>query len=279
MSAYQSIKVSLIDIPEGRLRGVDQDWAECLAGMFQETGQKTPIDVIANGNRFTLVAGAHRLTAAGIAKWKNIDARVLEPQGEQAADELRLHEILENLGRKEFNALERCEALAEMKRIYEVLHPETKHGGKRGNQHIGGERRQDPIFGFCQNATEATGLSRSSVALAVQIFMGLTPNTRERLKGTAYARKQSDLKVLAGLDANTQAQVLELILGDRPAVSSIADALVKLSGKMPESDTEKRFRTVSEYLPRLTPASRNSVFRQYRDEIVALVKKEGWLDA
>ncbi len=279
MSAYQSIKVSLIDIPEGRLRGVDQDWAECLAGMFQETGQKTPIDVIANGNRFTLVAGAHRLTAAGITKWKNIDARVLEPQGEQAADELRLHEILENLGRKEFNALERCEALAEMKRIYEALHPETKNGGKRGNQHTGGEKRQTAIFAFCQNATDTTGLSRRSVELAVQIFGALSPSTRERLKGTNYAQKQSDLKALAGLGADTQAQVLELILGERPAVSSIADALVKLSGKTPESDTEKRFRTVSEYLPRLTPASRNSVFRQYRDEIVALVKKEGWLDA
>lgn len=279
MSAYQSVKVSLIDVPEGRLRGVDQDWAECLAGMFQETGQKTPIDVVANGRRFTLVAGAHRLTAASIAKWKDIDARVLEPQGEQAADELRLHEILENLGRKDFNALERCEALAEMKRIYEALHPETKNGGKRGNQHTGGEKRQIAIFAFCQNATDTTGLSRRSVELAVQIFGALSPATRERLKGTNYAQKQSDLKALAGLDDDTQAQVLELILGDRPAVSSIADALVKLSGKTPESDTEKRFRTVSEYLPRLTPASRNSVFRQYRDEIIALVKKEGWLDA
>ncbi len=279
MSAYQSIKVSLIDIPEGRLRDVDQDWAECLAGMFQETGQKTPIDVVANGRRFTLVAGAHRLTAAGIAKWKDIDARVLEPQGEQAADELRLHEILENLGRKDFNALERCEALAEMKRIYEALHPETKNGGKRGNQHTGGEKRQIAIFAFCQNATDTTGLSRRSVELAIQIFGALSPETRERLKGTAYAQKQSDLKALAGLDADTQAQVLELILGDRPAVSSIADAVSKISGKAPESDSEKRFRTVCDYLPNLPKASRLGVFRQHRAEIIELVKKEGWLDA
>jgi ParB family chromosome partitioning protein len=280
LSAYQSIKVSLIDIPEGRLRDVDQDWAECLAGMFQETGQKTPIDVVANGRRFTLVAGAHRLTAAGIAKWKDIDVRVLDPQGEQAADELRLHEILENLGRKDFNALERCEALAEMKRIYEALHPDTKNGGDRKSQAAKNKREnQNAIFAFCSSAKDSTGLSRRSVELAVQIFDGLSPETRERLKGTAYAQKQSDLKALAGLDADTQAQVLELILGDRPAVSSIADAVLKISGKAPESDSEKRFRTVCDYLPNLPKASRLGVFRQHRVEIIELVKKEGWLDA
>ena len=48
MSAYQSIDISKIDIPADRLRDVDQDWAECLAGMFIETGQKTPIDVVAS---------------------------------------------------------------------------------------------------------------------------------------------------------------------------------------------------------------------------------------
>ncbi len=248
MSAYQSIKVSLIDIPEGRLRDVDQDWAECLAGMFQETGQKTPIDVVANGRRFT-------------------------------ADELRLHEILENLGRKDFNALERCEALAEMKRIYEALHPETKNGGKRGNQHTGGEKRQIAIFAFCQNATDTTGLSRRSVELAIQIFGALSPETRERLKGTAYAQKQSDLKALAGLHAGDQAHVLDLILGDRPAVSSIADAILKISGQEPESDTLKRQKTVSQYLPRLDRHFRANLFRGFKDEIIELVKKEGWLDA
>ncbi len=106
----------------------------------------------------------------------------------------------------------------------------------------------------------------------------MSPETRERLKGTAYAQKQSDLKALAGLDADTQAQVLELILGDRPAVSSIADAVLKISGKAPESDSEKRFRTVCDYLQSAESIA-PGVFRQHRVEIIELVKKEGWLDA
>ncbi|MBD8890927.1 ParB N-terminal domain-containing protein [Labrenzia suaedae] len=276
---YQSIKVSLIDIPDGRIRDVDQEWAECLAAMFGELGQKTPIDVVAAGNRFTVVAGAHRLTAAKIAKWNEIEARVLtEEGGVLEAHDYRLHEIMENLARKDFTALERCESLAEMKRIYEQLHPETKHGGKRGNQHTGGMDRQVAIFAFCQNASESTGLSRRSVELAVQIFEGLSPETRERLKGTDFARKQSDLKALAGLSAETQAKVLGLILGEKPEAGSIAEALALIDGRKPESDDEKRRQTVASYLPKLGKPFRAVLFRGFKAEILELVRKEGWLD-
>lgn len=293
MSAYQSVKVSSIDIPEGRLRDVDQEWAECLAGMFSETGQLTPIDVVTDGKRFSLVAGAHRLTAAKINKWKEIDARILEPKAEQAADELRLHEILENLGRKNFNALERCEALYEMKRIHEQLHPETKHGGKRGNQHTGGEKRQVAIFAFCQNAKETTGLSRRSVELAVQIFEGLSPETRERLKGTEYAQKQSNLKALSEMDVDAQKGVMDLLIAPAPdgnsdpdadaenapkqQVSSIADAKAIASGAKPKSETEQLFERVSNILPKLPTSSQHAVFRQHKKAIVALAKRERWL--
>lgn len=279
MSAYQSIKVSLIDIPEGRLRGVDQDWAECLAGMFQETGQKTPIDVVAKGKRYSLIAGAHRLSAAKLAKWREIDARVLEPSTEQAVEELRLHEILENLGRKDFNALERCEALFELKRIYEALHPQTKHGGDRKSQAAANKHKnQVAIFAFCSSASETTGLSRRSVELAVQIFEGLSPRTRERLKGTVFAHKQSDLKTLAGIGEDMQKVVLDHLFAEPPQVTTIADAVTVAEGRKPVSATERILRTVSDSLVKLPKASRSAVFRQHRQEILELAQKEGWLD-
>ncbi|MEP2705235.1 MAG: ParB N-terminal domain-containing protein [Roseibium sp.] len=278
MSTYSQIRVTLIDIPTGRLRDVDPEWSACLAGMFTEAGHKTPIDVEADGKRFKLVAGAHRLAAAKLLKWKDIDARVLEPSSEHGADEMRLHEILENLARKDFNALERCEALFELKRIYEALHPDTKHGGNRGNQHTGGQKRQVAIFAFCQNAAETTGLSDRSVRLAVQIFEGLSPQTRERLKGTSFANKQSDLKTLSALDAEQQSKVLDLIFGDNPKATSIADALVITQGRKPVSEAEQLFKRVSDILPNLPRATRSAVFRQHKKEIVVLAKKEGWFD-
>lgn len=279
MNAYQSIDISAITIPAGRLRDVDQDWAIALSGMFEEVGHKTPIDVVADGKGFSLIAGAHRLTAAARLKWKKIDARILEPEADQPAEHLRLHEILENLGRKDFNALERSEALCEMKRIYEVLHPQTKHGGKRGNQHTGGEKRQDEIFSFCQNAAETTGLTPRSVQIAVAIFIGLSPATRERLKGTPQAEKQSDLKALSALTNDEQSKVLDLLLAEDAQASSIADALVLVQGKKPKSETDKVFRAAQGSLNKLPKGKRLILFEAYEIEIIALGKKKGWFNA
>lgn len=279
MNAYQSIDISKITVPVGRLRDVDQDWANALSGMFEEVGHKTPIDVVEDGKGFKLIAGAHRLTAATLLKWKQIDSRILVPGDDQPAEHLRLHEILENLGRKDFSALERCEALCEMKRIYEALHPETKHGGKRGNQHTGGESRQVAIFAFCQSAAETTGLSDRSVRLAVQVFEGLSPSSRERLKGMPQAEKQSDLKALSALTHDEQAKVLDLLLAEEPQVSSIADALVLAQGKKPKSDTEKVFRATLGNLQKLHKPQRKILFQEYKAEIIAFAKKEGWFDA
>lgn len=278
MSAYQSIDISKIKVPEGRLRDIDQDWAECLAGMFVEVGHKTPIDIVAKGEIFELNAGGHRLAAAKICKWKKIDARILEPKSDQPAEELRLNEILENLARKAFNALERCEALTEMKRIYEIMHPETKHGGKRGNQHTGGKKRQGEIFSFCQNAAETTGLTARSVQIAVAIFNGISPQTRERLRGTNIANKQSDLKALSEQTAENQAKVLDMLFCEPTSAASVSEAIQLVEGHKPKSETEKLFKRVSDIMTNLPKASRTNVFRQHKKEIIALVKNEGWLN-
>lgn len=277
--AETTIKISLIDVPETRLRPVDPDWAATLADMIQEAGHKTPIDVVSEGERFRLVAGEHRLEAFKLLKRREITCRVLTPATDQPADEIRLHEILENLGRKDFNALERCEALFELKRIYEALHPQTKHGGNRKGQVFKNKQQnQVAIFAFCQNATEKTGLSRRSVELAIQIFEGLSATSRERLKSTPFAEKQSDLKALAELDQDTQAKILDLVLGELPKAASIADAKLLLSGRPPEKDTEKLLKRVGDILPSLPRAARFAVFRNHKKDIIALVKKEGWLD-
>lgn len=73
--------------------------------------------------------------------------------------------------------------------------------------------------------------------------------------------------------------MLALILGDKPAVASIADAILKISGEEPETDTQKREKTVTQYLPKLGKHFRATLFRGFKEEILDLVKREGWLDA
>jgi predicted Ser/Thr protein kinase len=87
------------------------------------------------------------------------------------------------------------------------------------------------------------------------------------------------LKALAALEAQSQAEVLELISGDKPAAASVADAILKISGEQPATDTQKREKTVTQYLPKLGKHFRATLFRGFKDEILDLVKREGWLDA
>ncbi|MBD8890180.1 ParB N-terminal domain-containing protein [Labrenzia suaedae] len=286
------LPVNKVHIPDGRLRQVDDEWAAFLGAAMLEVGQKTPIDVIAEGEGFRLVAGGHRLRGAQIVKMKQIEARILTPQEGESADDLRLHEIMENLARKDFNALERCEALYELKRIYEAKHPIAKHGGDRKSQVAKNKaENQVAIFAFCSSAAESTGLSRRSVELAVQIFEGLSPATRERLRGSALALKQSELKALSAKTQQEQSMLLDLLLGPVKAGDSedgegegedtrpnnVAEAERLVNGLPVLSDNDKILRATQGGLVKLTKTTRQILFETYKDEILELVRAKGWL--
>jgi ParB family chromosome partitioning protein len=119
-----------IRVPDDRLRTFDPDWAAVLAEMFRDSGQQTPIDLLAEGKGFVLVSGLHRLEAAKLLKWPEITAQIVPEDCSPSRDVLRRRELLENLARKDLNALERCGGLAELKDVHERLYPETRHGGE-----------------------------------------------------------------------------------------------------------------------------------------------------
>ncbi|EFO30968.1 MT-A70 family protein [Roseibium sp. TrichSKD4] len=274
----KKIELRLIDVLDGRSRDVDPDWAEFISVSFKEHGQLTPIDVVQRDKRFELVTGAHRLAAAKLCKWKEIDARVLSPELGENPHELRRREILENLARLDFNALERCEALFDLKRIYETLHPDTKHGGKRGNQHIGGQKRQVAIFSFCQNASEKTGLSDRSIRLAITIYNALSPATRERLKNTKFAEKQSDLKLLGECKPDEQDKILNILFAEEPEAGTVGDAIALVRTGKAERPTEKIYKSILDKLPRLPLTNRREIYRSNKAEIMALADEEGWFN-
>ncbi len=145
------MKVNEIPISEitarGRLRGLDPDWVAAIADAIEEEGLLHPIVVSRKGDEgfYHLVVGAHRLAAFKRLKRTKIPAHIHRGNKQ----EQRLLEIDENLYRRELSQLDRAGFLIERKKIYEALHPETKHGGDRGNQHTGG--RQNDKLSFCQN--------------------------------------------------------------------------------------------------------------------------------
>jgi N6-adenosine-specific RNA methylase IME4 len=210
-----------------RQRPLDSDWVEQLKASIAEIGLTTPITV---GPDLTLIAGHHRLAACRALGMKRIPALMVK------LDELRteLAEIDENLIRNELTVLERSEHLDRRKEIYEALHPESKHGGTKGNQHTGKIQNSD-LTSFVDDTASKTGRSRSSVAEEVQIGKRLAPDVKEKLRGTEVADRKQDLLTIAQLTPELQRKIV-----DAPAEKIIEQAREIRAAKQKEKTEERR---------------------------------------
>lgn len=272
---YRKIPLHLVDVPKRRIRGERPERVETLAKDIQANGLLQPIVVVElEDGRFALDDGALRVLALRANKADEVDAHItkvswLEPEART------IRGIMANLDRDDYTALERCEALHMLKGAYEKEHPETKRGGDRGNQHTGGKKRQTAIFGFSQKAAEETGFSVSAIHLAVAIFEGLALATKERLRGTKVAEKQSDLRALSVEDGMIQSAALDLLLADPPEASSVADAISLARGEKLDGAGDKAFNAVVDKWNRFGVAQKRIFVSTHRDEIVRLLKEEG----
>src|SRR5689334_959261 len=135
MTEHTFLNVSLSDIviaADQRMRTLRPEKVDELAASMRDCGLLQPIVLRpgANGNGvgFDLIAGRHRHEAARKLGWTAISALVVEGLD---ADQAKLAEIDENLVRADLSPAEQAAHTAERKRLYEQLHPETKHGGDR----------------------------------------------------------------------------------------------------------------------------------------------------
>ena len=121
--------------PRRKLR---QEWVKKLAASIAEIGLQVPISVLEREGpvpcvegpvrHYELVAGEHRFEACLDLAWKTIPCLVSDLSDVDAA----LWQIDENFIRAELSTLERDEQFAQRQVLYELRHPETKHGGAPG---------------------------------------------------------------------------------------------------------------------------------------------------
>lgn len=270
--SYSMIPLALIDVPSDRLRQPDADWVHVIGKSMDESGQLQPIRLVsAEGGRYELVFGLARLLAARELGWASIDAGIVDAA---MLDEQhkRLAHIFENLIRHDLKALDRAIALAEMKRIHETLHPETKHGGDpKQKQWLKSQVAKLAIWRFSEDAAEKTGMSERAIQRAVAIAEGLTPASIDRLRGSTFDDDQSGLSLLAQQTHGLQAAVLDIVLAAKPRAASIADALVLAQGGQLLSAPEKKFRALSETFSRLPASSQQKFFALHEDAILIWV--------
>lgn len=104
---------------------------EALMASIKDVGILQPIVVTRTPAGIYLVAGRHRLEAARRLKLKEIPAFIETENSPTIAAWREVAEIDENLVRQILSKAQKASHLKRRKAAYELLHPETKRGGKR----------------------------------------------------------------------------------------------------------------------------------------------------
>lgn len=221
----EQIPVDLIDTPN-RLRRADPARVEALAGMITEVGQLQPIEVVPTGGRFRLVFGLQRLEAVRSLGGATIDARVKDAATAANEAEIRLREILENVGQRPLTKLDRAVHLAAWKDVHEALHP--VRGKPEAGQSLDDFKSANFALRFTATVQERLGLSRRAVYLAVAIARGIGPEIRGRIAFTRLADHQRELEELAAEPAKRQVKIVELLFAEPPKAASVGDAIAIL---------------------------------------------------
>ncbi|MGH1355342.1 MAG: ParB/RepB/Spo0J family partition protein [Thalassovita sp.] len=273
-----TLPMTLIDVPKGRARSLDAAWVESLAVLIGSQGLMHPIRVRAVGERFELVSGLRRYCAAELLGWVSIPYTLSTAE---TADDARLEEVMENLGREALIALDRCHSLYELKQVWERKYPETAQGGDRKSkatkikmQTLHFDQEQQEIFGFAQSNAERIGLSKRSIFLAVAIWEKLSPASRDRLVGTALAYKQTELKALSELSHKLQGQVLDLVLGDDD-VTNVSGALQALEGGVVPDPIEKQLTALRKTVSKLPEPVFDRLILENEERVIAALKRQG----
>ena len=168
------IKISDIRINAGR-RSIDQQNVEELSKSIQAVGLMNPITISQDN---TLIAGLHRLEAAKLLGWTEIECTVSNVQGIQA----ELAEIDENFVRAGLSHRELGDLLLRRKELYEALHPETQQG-KRNGQTVKNDNLT--LLGpkpFSEDTADKLGVSKRTVERLVQTAANLTPEAKKVIR-------------------------------------------------------------------------------------------------
>ena len=170
--------------------GADPDEVQELADSMKELGLLTAITV---GDDYVLIAGLHRLEAAKLLGWTEIECIVLDLKGIQA----EMAEIDENLVRRNISTIQFGDLLLRRKKLYEELHPETRNGGDRKSQKIRAQNlRSDFVKSFVKDTADKLGVSPRTVETQIQTAKNLTPETKAILRRSdAKITKQTAMEL------------------------------------------------------------------------------------
>ena len=212
------VNIDRIQVNSGRREALPDAVRE-LADSISAVGLLNPITV---DRDYILIAGLHRLEAAKLLGWAEIECNVSSLEGLQA----ELAEIDENFVRADLETLEFGKLLLRRKEIYEMLNPYAKNGGDRKSEKIRCAKcTSDFSKSFVDDTAEKLGVAPSTVRRQIQTAKNLTEEAKDIIqKSGSKITKQNALK-LSRLKPEYQGQAAdELAAGKIKSVDEFQPA-------------------------------------------------------
>ena len=197
------IKISDIKINPGR-RDTQQRNVEELARSIAAVGLMNPITVTQDN---TLIAGLHRLEAAKLLGWTEIECTVSDADGLQA----ELAEIDENFVRAGLSHRELGDLLLRRKELYEAIHPETRQGMRNGQTAKNENFSLLQTKSFAQDTADKLGVSKRTVEQLVQTARDLTPEAKKIIRDADDKITRSDALKISRLPPDQQAEAASVL--------------------------------------------------------------------
>ena len=197
------MKISEIKINPGR-RDTQQRNVEELARSISAVGLMNPITVTQDN---TLIAGLHRLEAAKLLGWTEIECTVSDADGLQA----ELAEIDENFVRAGLSHRELGDLLLRRKELYEAIHPETRQGMRNGQTAKNENFSLLQTKSFAQDTADKLGVSKRTVEQLVQTARDLTPEAKKIIRDADDKITRSDALKISRLPPDQQAEAAAVL--------------------------------------------------------------------
>ena len=197
------IKISEIKINPGR-RDTQQRNVEELARSIAAVGLMNPVTVTQDN---TLIAGLHRLEAAKLLGWTEIECTVSDADGLQA----ELAEIDENFVRAGLSHRELGDLLLRRKELYEAVHPETRQGQRNGQTAKNDNLTVLAAKPFSEDTADKLGISKRTVERLVQTAANLTPEAKKTIRDAGDKITKGDALKISRLPPDQQAEAAAVL--------------------------------------------------------------------
>lgn len=273
----QQNKARVADILVGdRLRPVSEAGVESLIASVTEIGvMKDPIHVRKkkDGNLW-LLAGAHRLEMAKRLGWPEVEVKIWT---DVTDDWALLIEIDDNLAGAEMNALDTAVFLAERKRLYEKLHPETRAGVAGG---LARQGSASELGSFAAVTAEKFGMTMRQIQKIVAAGAALDRTAIAQLREAPAPVTLKDLTEIAKISsaAERTAVVLRFASGNAKSAAAARKSLAAEDGRntaAPEVDpTDAEFKAMLNVWTRSRTAARRRFVSQAFHQLAALLRDE-----